>query len=154
MSLNTLKCQSNVGDISASPSPSKKIVLHNGKPFSNGQLLKILCHINKPGIQDHGTGQYFRNRFVKNKYGISFFYPRPRLPLRLKRGIDFGLNRGYSGSKVMWKLWLNNECQCLNRYLCLGCQTDAGFEEGHFFWRTGEIINLHKTSGLMIRLMC
>ena len=75
MSFNTLKCQSNVGDIRASPSPSKKIILHNETPFSNGQLLKILCHINKPGIQDHGTGQYFRNRFVNNKYGISFFLP-------------------------------------------------------------------------------
>ena len=43
--------------------------------------------------------------------------PRLRF-VRLKRGIDFGLNRGYSGSKVMWKLWLNdlalNKC-CLNR---------------------------------------
>ena len=66
ISLNTLKCQSNVGDIRASPSPYKKIILHNGTPFSNGQLLKILCHINKPGIQAHGTGQYFRNRFIKN----------------------------------------------------------------------------------------
>ena len=33
--------------------------------------------------------------------------PRIRF-VRLKRGIDFGLNRGYSGSKVMWKLWLND----------------------------------------------
>ena len=33
--------------------------------------------------------------------------PRLRF-VRLKRGIDFGLNRGYSGSKVMWQLWLND----------------------------------------------
>ena len=107
MLFNILNCQSNIGDLGTSTSPSKKIILHNGTPFSNEQLLKVLCLLNKPaGIQDHGTGQYFRNRFDNKNRCRSYSFPRPRLPLRLKRGIDFGLNRGYSGSKVMWKLWL------------------------------------------------
>ena len=98
-SLNTFECQSNVSRISAFP--TKKNNLYTRTPFSNDQLLKVLRLLNKPGIQDHGTEQYFRNRFVSD--GIwDFRISVPRF-IRLKRGIDFGLNRGYSGSKVIWK---------------------------------------------------
>ena len=100
---NTLECQKrNIGI--AGPLQSDKPNLFNGIPYSINRFSKVRL-LNKPGIHDHGT-EHFPKRFVSD-WIWDFRISVPRF-IRLKRGIDFGLNRGYSGSKVMWKLWLNN----------------------------------------------